>query len=133
MAETPRGYDSDLLRGNTDSLLLFLINEHGQTYGYRLIKEIEERSRGYFRFKEGTVYPALRKLESDGLVRGEWKKLPNGQERRYYAITDRGPGAPAEETRYVAELRQRHGPGDEADGGVRGRPCRGRSTASSTR
>jgi PadR family transcriptional regulator PadR len=90
MADTPRGYDSDLLRGNTDSLLLFLINEHGQTYGYSLIKEIEERSQGYFRFKEGTVYPALRKLENDGLVQGEWKKLPNGQERRYYTITDSG-------------------------------------------
>ena len=90
MAESSRSYDSDLLRGNTDSLLLYLINEQGETYGYRLIKEIEERSDGYFQFKEGTVYPALRKLENDGLVRGEWKKLPNGQERRYYAITDHG-------------------------------------------
>lgn len=90
MAESSRSYDSDLLRGNTDSLLLYLINERGETYGYRLIKEIEERSDGYFQFKEGTVYPALRKLENDGLVRGEWKKLPNGQERRYYAITDHG-------------------------------------------
>ena len=90
MADSPCAYDSDLLRGNTDSLLLFLINERGETYGYRLIKEIEERSGGYFRFKEGTVYPALRKLENEGLVRGEWKKLPNGQERRYYAITDQG-------------------------------------------
>ena len=90
MADTSRGYDSDLLRGNTDSLLLFLINEHGQTYGYRLIKEVGERSRGYFRFKEGTVYPALRKLENDGLIHGEWKKLPNGQERRYYTMTEQG-------------------------------------------
>jgi PadR family transcriptional regulator, regulatory protein PadR len=90
MADTSRGYDSDLLRGNTDSLLLFLINEHGQTYGYRLIKEVGERSRGYFRFKEGTVYPALRKLENDGLIQGEWKKLPNGQERRYYSMTEQG-------------------------------------------
>jgi PadR family transcriptional regulator, regulatory protein PadR len=90
MEESSRAYDSDLLRGNTDSLLLFLINEQHETYGYRLIKEIEERSGGYFRFKEGTVYPALRKLENDGLVRGEWKKLPNGQERRYYEITDLG-------------------------------------------
>jgi PadR family transcriptional regulator PadR len=90
MADTPRGYDSDLLRGNTDSLLLFLINEQDQTYGYRLIKEIEQRSQGFFRFKEGTVYPALRKLENDGLVQGEWKKLPNGQERRYYKITSQG-------------------------------------------
>jgi len=83
-------YDSDLLRGNTDSLLLSLIREHGQIYGYRLIKEIEQRSRGYFRFKEGTVYPALRKLENDGLVRGTWRRLPNGQERRYYSITREG-------------------------------------------
>ena len=83
-------YDSDLLRGNTDSLLLSLISERGQTYGYRLIKEIEERSRGYFRFKEGTVYPALRKLENEGLVKGTWRKLANGQERRYYSITREG-------------------------------------------
>jgi PadR family transcriptional regulator, regulatory protein PadR len=90
MPDTPTGYDSDLLRGNTDSLLLFLINESGETYGYRLIKEIEKRSKGYFKFKEGTVYPALRKLENDGLVQGSWKKLDNGQERRYYSITDQG-------------------------------------------
>ena len=90
MADKPQRYDSDLLRGNTDSLLLALINEHGRTYGYQLIKEIGERSKGYFRFREGTVYPALRKLESDGLVNGEWSKLPNGQERRYYTITDKG-------------------------------------------
>jgi PadR family transcriptional regulator, regulatory protein PadR len=90
MADGEKGYDSDLLRGNTDSLLLYLIQEHGPTYGYRLIKEIEVRSRGYFRFKEGTVYPALRKLENDGLILGEWKKLSNGQERRYYTITEGG-------------------------------------------
>jgi PadR family transcriptional regulator, regulatory protein PadR len=90
MQPTVPGYDSDLLRGNTDSLLLYLINESGETYGYRLIKEIQDRSRGYFRFREGTVYPALRKLENDGLVRGEWKKLSNGQERRYYTMTDAG-------------------------------------------
>ena len=73
MAEHSRGYDSDLLRGNTDSLLLFLINEHGQTYGYRLIKEIEERSHGYFRFKEGTVYPGLAQA-------GERRSHPGGVE-----------------------------------------------------
>jgi len=90
MTENTQRYDSDLLRGNTYSMLLFLINEHGQTYGYYLIKEIEKRSGGYFRFREGTVYPALRKLENEGLILGEWKKLPNGQERRYYSMTDKG-------------------------------------------
>ena len=84
------GYDSDLLRGNTDPMLLFLIEEHGESYGYRLIKEIEQRSGGFFRFKEGTVYPALRKLENEGLIQGSWKRLPSGQERRYYRITAHG-------------------------------------------
>lgn len=84
------GYRADLLRGNTELLLLYLISEFKQTYGYRLIKEIEERSRGYFRFKEGTVYPALHKLENTGLLKGEWKRIENGQERRYYRITQRG-------------------------------------------
>jgi PadR family transcriptional regulator PadR len=90
MADNPQNYDSDLLRGNTDALLLALINEHGRTYGYQLIKDIQVRSQGFFRFRDGTVYPALRKLENEGLIRGEWMRLPNGQERRYYAITDKG-------------------------------------------
>lgn len=83
-------YDPDLLRGNTDVLLLFLIDERESTYGYRLIKEIEARSQGFFRFKEGTVYPALRKLENDEMIEGEWRELPSGQQRRYYRITKKG-------------------------------------------
>lgn len=59
-------------------------------YGYELIKEMERRSRGYFRFKEGTLYPALHRLEKDGLIGGYWQRLPNGQERRYYTITPKG-------------------------------------------
>jgi PadR family transcriptional regulator PadR len=87
------GYDPEQLRGNTEAMLLFLIDKLGQTYGYRLIKEIESRSGGFFRFKEGTVYPALRKLENEGLIKGEWRKLSTGQERRYYQITAKGKDA----------------------------------------
>lgn len=59
-------------------------------YGYEIIKEMERRSQGYFRFKEGTLYPALHRLEKDGLLRGRWERLPNGQERRYYYLTKKG-------------------------------------------
>jgi PadR family transcriptional regulator PadR len=86
----PLEYDRELLRGNTDSLLLYLISESGRIHGYRLIKEIRQRSEGFFKFREGTVYPALHKLESDGLILGEWQVQPNGQQRRYYRITERG-------------------------------------------
>ena len=83
-------YLPDLLRGNTEALLLFLVNEMDYTYGYQLIKEIGRRSEGILRFKEGTIYPALRKLENEGLLRGQWQQTSNGQERRYYRITAKG-------------------------------------------
>ena len=92
MKGNPSKYVPDLLRGSTECLLLYLIQER-RTYGYQLIKEMERRSGGYFRFKEGTVYPALHRLETEGLVQGEWQELPNGQVRRYYRITEKGKRA----------------------------------------
>ena len=58
-------------------------------YGYSIIKEIERRTDGELRFKEGTLYPALHRLEQDELIRGEWTSV-NGMERRYYSLTERG-------------------------------------------
>jgi PadR family transcriptional regulator PadR len=85
-------YVRELLKGNTDSLLLSLIN-HQPIYGYQIIKELKKRSNGYFQFKEGTLYPALHRLEKDKLIRGKWQSLPNGQQRRYYYITQKGQQA----------------------------------------
>jgi len=88
-------YRRELLKGSTDSLLLCLI-AYQPTYGYQIIKELKKRSEGYFRFKEGTLYPALHRLERAGLIQGKWQKLPAGQERRYYYITQEGEKALAE-------------------------------------
>lgn len=85
-------YIGELLKGSTDSLLLALIKEKPM-YGYQLIKELERRSKGYFKFKEGTIYPALHRLEEDRLIVGTWEKLSNGQERRYYRLTRKGEEA----------------------------------------
>ena len=74
---------------STDSLLLSLIAQQPM-YGYQIIKELERRSQGYFKFKEGTLYPALRRLERKGLLLGKWQTLPSGRQRRYYHITDKG-------------------------------------------
>jgi len=59
-------------------------------YGYQIIKELERRSQGYFKFKEGTLYPALHRLEKAGLILGKWQVLPSGRQRRYYYITTKG-------------------------------------------
>ena len=81
--------DSELLKGSTDSLLLSLLVERPM-YGYELLRHIEQRSEGYFRLKEGTLYPALHRLEREGLIEGLYRSAPTGQYRRYYAITSKG-------------------------------------------
>ena len=83
------GQKLELRKGTADSLLLCLI-EQQPMYGYQIIKELEAQSQGYFKFKEGTLYPALHRLEKSGLVLGGWQMLPNGRQRRYYYITDKG-------------------------------------------
>jgi len=82
-------HERELLKGSTDCLVLSVISDH-TTYGYELIKELEARSGGYFRFREGTLYPALHRMEKNGLIEGNWQTISTGQERRYYHITDKG-------------------------------------------
>ncbi len=79
----------ELMKGSIGSLLLSLIGQQPM-YGYQIIKELQRRSQGYFKFKEGTLYPALHRLEKAGLVVGKWQMLPSGRQRRYYYITDKG-------------------------------------------
>lgn len=78
-----------LMKGSSESLLLCLISQQPM-YGYQIIKEIERKSQGYFKFKEGTLYPALHRLEKAGLILSKWQMLPSGRQRRYYYITDKG-------------------------------------------
>ena len=79
----------NLLKGSSNSLLLCLL-EQQPMYGYQIVKELEAKSQGYFKFKEGTLYPALHRLEKSGLITGKWQMLPNGRQRRYYYITAKG-------------------------------------------
>ncbi len=79
----------ELMKGSTDSLLLCLVSLQPM-YGYQVIKELERRSQGYFKFKEGTLYPALHRLERAGLILGKWQVLPSARQRRYYHITGKG-------------------------------------------
>ena len=82
-------YQKELLKGSTEALLLSILTTEPM-YGYQLVKEIEQRSSGYFQFKEGTLYPALHRLERAGLLKGSWRSSPSGQDRRYYQVTAKG-------------------------------------------
>jgi PadR family transcriptional regulator, regulatory protein PadR len=59
------------------------------SHGYRIAQRIKERSEGVLDFKEGTLYPALHKLENDGLVHS-YEDMENGRPRRYYRIKPSG-------------------------------------------
>jgi PadR family transcriptional regulator, regulatory protein PadR len=85
----------ELIKNNIDSLLLSMMDRQPM-YGYQIIKELEGQSQGYFKFKEGTLYPALHRLEKSGTVEGKWQILPSGQQRKYYYITEKGRSTLAE-------------------------------------
>jgi DNA-binding PadR family transcriptional regulator len=82
-------YSKELLKGAADTLVLSAFLE-GEKYGYQVVKELEQRSEGFFRLKEGTLYPILHRLERQGLLSGRWVTTPSGSERRYYALTSGG-------------------------------------------
>ena len=87
----------ELMKGSIDSLLLCLIGQQPM-YGYQIIKELGKRSEGYFKLKEGTLYPALYRLEKSGLTQGKWQTLSGGRQRRYYHITEKGYSMLSERT-----------------------------------
>ncbi|MCK4368481.1 MAG: helix-turn-helix transcriptional regulator [Dehalococcoidales bacterium] len=84
-----REYIEQLMKGITEPVLLYLINEV-PTYGYNLIKELEKRTTGYFKLKGGTIYPALQRLETKGLVKSRRQRTTERQARKYYQITEKG-------------------------------------------
>lgn len=76
------------LRGTLPTLILEALQDRPD-HGYSIAQRIKERSRGVLDFKEGTLYPALHKLERDGLVES-YEEVENGRTRRYYRLTAPG-------------------------------------------
>jgi transcriptional regulator len=88
-------------KGTLPTLILEAL-AHEPTHGYRIAQQIKERSKGVLDFKEGTLYPALHKLENEGLVES-FEDIEQGRPRRYYRITKSGRGVLAKDR---AEWRQ---------------------------
>lgn len=78
------------LTKSCNEALILAILAGGKKHGYQLALELEERSEGFFRFKYGTLYPILHKLEKDGLIRGAWSDGEQGRRRKSYALTAKG-------------------------------------------
>ena len=76
-------------KGSTPVLILSLLAEQPM-YGYQIVKELEARSSGYFRFKEGTLYPVFYRLEDAGFIEARWETQGRGKPRKYYSLTGEG-------------------------------------------
>lgn len=93
---------SELIKGTLSTLILKLLEDKGKMYGYEIAQEIKQQSSGQIQIKEGSLYPALHKLEADGHVWAEEVFLGK-RIRRYYHLTQKGK---TQSTADLNELRQ---------------------------
>lgn len=77
------------LQGTIDLLILKTL-ERGANHGFGITLHVQEVSEGLLKVEEGSLYPALHRLDRDKLVEAEWKISENGRRARYYRLTARG-------------------------------------------
>ncbi len=82
--------NAESLKGHLDGLILAIVAA-SPAHGYSIIEELKRRSGGAFALPEGTVYPALHRLERAGLLTSSWSDAA-GRKRRIYRLTRRGRG-----------------------------------------
>jgi len=82
-------YDREFLSGTLTVLILGLLGERAM-YGSEMLREADRRSASHLQMKEGSLYPALHKMERARLLKAEWRTDEAGRERKYYALTAKG-------------------------------------------
>lgn len=78
-----------LVAASTKPLVLAILRR-GENYGYQIIQSVRELSGGELEWSEPMLYPLLKRMERDGLIRSEWKMTENNRFRRYFRLTDKG-------------------------------------------
>ncbi len=86
MAVTPDQPKSELLKGTLDMLILQTLTVH-PLHGYAIAQQIEALSNDVLRVEQGSLYPALERLQKKGWVTSKWGVSPTGRRARYYTIT----------------------------------------------
>jgi PadR family transcriptional regulator PadR len=97
--------DKDLVAASATPLVLSILAD-GESYGYAILKRVRALSGGELEWTDGMLYPLLHRLQRLGYVTTEWRTPPEGRRRKYYAITDEGRAALADQQRqWVAVTR----------------------------
>ena len=104
--------NSQLYKGSLNTIIMKLLEEQGRMYGYEITQKVKEITKGELNITEGALYPALHKLEAEGLLDVEVEKVDN-RLRKYYKLTEKGTTetvnrlAELEKQRYEAALRRK--------------------------
>lgn len=94
--------NSQLYKGSLNTIIMKLLEENGRMYGYEITQKVKEITKGELNITEGALYPALHKLEAEGLLDVEVEKVDN-RLRKYYKLTEKGT---AETVNRLAELEE---------------------------
>jgi PadR family transcriptional regulator PadR len=93
-----------VLQGTLDLIILRTLSSMGPLHAYGIAARLEQVSEDLLKLNQGTLYPALVRLEQQGWIKGRWDKTENGREAKYYAITKAGLKALGEETQRWRQL-----------------------------
>ena len=80
---------SEFLKGTLDMLILKVV-ALGPIHGYAIAQRIQQISRDFFQLQQGSLYPALHRLEDRGWLKAEWKATETGRDAKFYALTSKG-------------------------------------------
>ena len=87
-----------VLQGTLDLIVLRTLHSMGPQHAYAIATRLEQVSEDLLRLNQGTLYPALVRLEQQGWIKGSWKRTESNREAKYYTITPAGKKALEEET-----------------------------------
>jgi transcriptional regulator len=95
---------NDILQGTLVLLILKTLASSGRMHGYAITAHVQRVSEQLLRVEEGSLYPALHRMEQEGWVRADWGKTEKNREARFYSLTARGKQQLAQEEENWARL-----------------------------
>jgi PadR family transcriptional regulator, regulatory protein PadR len=94
---------AEFLKGTLDMLILKVV-ALGPIHGYAIAQRIQQISRDFFQLQQGSLYPALHRLEDRGWLKAEWKNTETGREAKFYGLTPKGRKQFEAEVKYWQQL-----------------------------
>jgi PadR family transcriptional regulator PadR len=88
----------DILQGTLDLIVLQVLTTMGPQHAYAIANRVEQVSKDSLTLKQGTLYPALVRLEQNGWIRAAWRKTENNRDAKYYSVSRAGQRALEKET-----------------------------------